>query len=175
LLAALLQSIAACSSLRFYGQAVSGQLSLMGSREPIQKLLDEEQLSPSLRAKLTLVQEVRQFAGTQLGLPIEGQYTTYADLGRPYVVWNVFAAPEFSISPVEWCFPVAGCVSYRGYFRERAALDFAEKLRKQGLDVYVGGVAAYSSLGWFSDPVLNTLREIPISTRVLPQRWRWRG
>lgn len=156
LLAVLVQSLAACSTVGFYTQAVSGQWALMRSREPIDAMLGEEQLSPQLRSKLELVQEIRQFAGNELKLPIAGQYTSYVELGRPYAVWNVFATPEFSMEPVDWCFPVAGCVSYRGYFDEQDAQAYARKLRLQGLDVYVGGVAAYSSLGWFSDPVLSS-------------------
>lgn len=156
LLAAALQLVAACSTIKFYGQAVAGHIAIMKSRQPIQKLLDKQELTPALHAKLELVQEIRGFAGASLKLPVDGQYTSYVDLGRPYVVWNVFAAAEFSVTPVNWCFPVAGCVSYRGYFDESDAQEFAETLRGQGMDVYVGGVAAYSSLGWFADPVLSS-------------------
>ena len=102
-----------------------------------------------------VAKEVRQFA-VGLGLSVGDSYGEYEDIGRPYVVWNVFAAPEFSLAPKLFCYPIAGCVSYRGFFKEAAARKFAEKLAKQGYDVYVGGVAAYSTLGWFDDPVLST-------------------
>src|SRR6185437_1109413 len=107
--------------------------------------------------RLELVEDVRQFAVTDLGLPDNRSYRTYRDLGRPYVVWNVVAAPEFSVRPRRWCFPVSGCVSYRGYFHERRARAFAAKLASRGDDVQVDGVTAYSTLGHFADPVLSTM------------------
>jgi predicted aminopeptidase len=103
------------------------------------------------------VTAIRDFATRELGLPDNGSYRSYADLGRPYVVWNVVAAPEFSVEPKEWCYPVVGCVAYRGYFSEQRARRFAAGVRSQGLDVTVDGVAAYSTLGHFDDPVLNTM------------------
>lgn len=156
LLLVFTQAVTGCSTVGFYRQAVSGQLAIMRSREPIQQLLEDGQLSPALHAKLQLVQEIRKFASEELDLPIQDQFTSYVDLGRPYAVWNVFATPEFSTQPMEWCFPIAGCVSYRGYFGEQDAEGYAQQLRSAGLDVYVGGVVAYSSLGWFSDPVLSS-------------------
>jgi predicted aminopeptidase len=104
---------------------------------------------------------MREFASAELGLPDNGSYRTYADLQRPYVVWNVFATEGLSLQPREWCFPVVGCVSYRGYFREAAALALAKSLRADGYDVYVAGVPAYSTLGWFDDPLLNTFVSWP--------------
>ncbi|MDX1696439.1 MAG: aminopeptidase, partial [Ketobacteraceae bacterium] len=109
-----------------------------------------------LKHKLRLVQEIRAFAGDALQLPVNSSYSQYADLERPYAVWNVFAAPEFSVKPETWCYPIAGCVSYKGYFDESDAREYARELAQEGYDVYVGGVAAYSTLGWFEDPVLNT-------------------
>jgi predicted aminopeptidase len=111
---------------------------------------------PSLKKKLAQVQEIRQFASAELDLPQSESYTRYADLERPYVVWNVFAAPEFSMQPLQWCFPFVGCVSYRGYFSREEAERFAANLAAQENDVFVGGIPAYSTLGWFADPVLNT-------------------
>jgi predicted aminopeptidase len=103
------------------------------------------------------VRAARDFAVTELHLPDNRSYRTYADIKRPYVVWNVVATPEFSIEPKHWCFPVAGCVAYRGYFKEKSARKFAAKLAAQGFDVTVGGVPAYSTLGKFADPVLSTM------------------
>jgi predicted aminopeptidase len=140
-------------------QSVQGQLSLMSKREPINRVIARSSTPPALRSQLTAVAAIRDFATRELGLPDNGSYRSYADLGRRYVVWNVVAAPEFSVDPKEWCYPIVGCVAYRGYFVEARARGFADKLRGQGLDVTVGGVAAYSTLGHFNDPVLNTMME----------------
>jgi len=149
--------LVSCESLSFYSQAIRGQLSILSRRENNQKLIDDPATDAALRKQLTSILEIRAFAETQLALPVEKNYASYVDLQRPFVVWNVFAAPEFSMTPRSWCYPVAGCVTYRGYFSEDKALDYAATLRRSGLDVYVGGVAAYSTLGWFADPVLNTI------------------
>jgi predicted aminopeptidase len=149
--------LGACSALGYYGQAVSGQLHILTQRQDIDRLLEDPATDPQLKARLGEIAAIRRFAADELGLPLASQFSTYVDLGRPYVVWNVFAAEEFSVQPRSWCYPVAGCVTYRGYFDEAAARAFADELRADGLDVYVGGVAAYSTLGWFSDPVLNTV------------------
>ncbi|HEY0799357.1 MAG TPA: aminopeptidase, partial [Steroidobacteraceae bacterium] len=111
----------------------------------------------ALRAQLKSVTAIRDFASRELGLPDNGSYKKYADIGRPYVVWNVVAAPEFSVDPKQWCFPIAGCVAYRGYFVEARARRFAAGLHAKGFDVVVGGVAAYSTLGHFDDPILSTM------------------
>jgi predicted aminopeptidase len=138
-------------------QTAQGQLSLMSKREPIARVIDDPSTPPGLRAKLQEVTEIRDFASRELGLPDNGSYRSYADVGRPYVVWNVVAAPEFSLNARRWCYPIVGCVAYRGYFSENEARSYAAKLRGEGLDVAVGGVAAYSTLGHFSDPILNTM------------------
>jgi predicted aminopeptidase len=135
----------------------TGQLALMSKREPITRVLESPTTTPALRARLGAVSSIRDFASRELGLPDNGSYRSYADIGRPFVVWNVVAAPEFSVDAREWCYPIVGCVSYRGYFALRKARSFAAKLRKQDLDVSVGGVAAYSTLGHFDDPILNTM------------------
>jgi predicted aminopeptidase len=140
-------------------QTAHGQLSLMSRREPIGRVIDDPSTPPGVRAKLQEVTEIRDFASRELGLPDNGSYRSYADVGRPYVVWNVVAAPEFSLTARSWCYPVVGCVAYRGYFVEKQARSYAAKLRGAGLDVSVGGVAAYSTLGHFSDPILNTMME----------------
>jgi predicted aminopeptidase len=138
-------------------QTAQGQLSLMSKREPIGRVIDDPSTSPALRAKLQEVTEIRDFASRDLSLPDNGSYRSYADVGRPYVVWNVVAAPEFSLNPRRWCYPIVGCLTYRGYFHETKARSYAAKLGGEGLDVSVGGVAAYSTLGHFSDPILNTM------------------
>ena len=152
-LALCLVSLTGC----YYMQAAKGQLELTRKRQPIDEVLQRDDTSEELAARLRLVQEARQFAIDELHLPDNDTYRTYADVEREYVVWNVFAAPEFSLQPRTWCFPVAGCVSYRGYFRREAAMREAERLREQGFDVAVGGVSAYSTLGKLKDPVLNTM------------------
>jgi len=152
LLFALLQ-IEGC----YYMQAIRGQLEVMSARQPIPEVIADEGSPGELRQRLVVVQEARDFAVDELLLPDNKSYRTYADLERDYVVWNVFAAPEFSLEPETWCFPVAGCVAYRGYFAEDAARKKARGLGDEGYDVWVGGVSAYSTLGKFSDPVLNTM------------------
>ncbi|HEY3850086.1 MAG TPA: aminopeptidase [Steroidobacteraceae bacterium] len=138
-------------------QSAAGQLQLMSKRKPIARVIADPATSPEVRSQLEAVAQIREFATRRLGLPDNGSYRSYADLGRPYVVWNVVAAPEFSVDPKEWCYPIVGCVAYRGYFVERRARRFADGLRHRGLDVAVDGVAAYSTLGHFDDPILNTM------------------
>ena len=141
----------------YYVQAINGQVDLLRKREPIDEVLTDTALAEGTRQKLDLVRDARRFAVDELLLPDNGSYTTYADLERDYVVWNVFAAPEFSLAPKTWCFPVVGCVAYRGYFSQASAERQAERLADKGYDVFVGGVPAYSTLGRFEDPVLNTM------------------
>ena len=129
----------------------------MSKRQPITRVIAEASTAPALRRQLEAVAAIRDFASRELGLPDNGSYRSYADVGRRYVVWNVVAAPEFSVDAKEWCYPIAGCVAYRGYFSEDRARRFAARLRGQGFDITVGGVAAYSTLGHFNDPVLNTM------------------
>lgn len=141
----------------YYMQAARGQLHVMRKREPIAEVLAAPDTPPALAERLSLVEDARQFSIEELGLPDNGSYRSYADVERDYVVWNVFAAPEFSLEAKVWCFPVAGCVGYRGYFSEQTAQREAQKLGDKGFDVIVGGVSAYSTLGRFDDPVLNTM------------------
>ena len=138
-------------------QAAGGQMELVSKREPIHSVLSNPATTEKLRGRLEYVTAARDFASRELGLPDNASYRSYADLQRPYVVWNVFAADEFSVEPKRWCFPIAGCVVYRGYFKESAAQAYALKMRMRGNDAMVGGVAAYSTLGHFKDPVLNTM------------------
>ena len=141
----------------YYVQATKGQIEVLSKREPIDEVLASPDTTAELSRRLRLVQEARQFSIDELGLPDNKSYRTYSDLDRDFVVWNVFAAPEFSLDAREWCYPIVGCVSYRGYFSEEAANREAGRLAEDGFDVAVGGVPAYSTLGKFNDPVLNTM------------------
>lgn len=147
--------LAACSAIEFYWQGFAGQVDLLSRARPIPEVANDTS-DPALKAKLARIQEMRTFASRELALPDNPSYTRYADLGRAFVVWNVFAAPELSLTARQWCFPIAGCVAYRGYFAEADARAEAERLAAEGYDVHVSGVPAYSTLGYFDDPVLST-------------------
>lgn len=153
--------LAGCETLSYYAQAVGGQLSLMSRSRPIEDLLADPATPAPLRERLALARSIRDFAVKELKLPDNGSYRSYADLGRPYAVWNVVAAPEFSLRPLQSCFPVAGCVAYRGFFAQADAERHAAALRAAGNDVYVYGVPAYSTLGRFDDPLLSTFIRYP--------------
>jgi len=150
-----------CSEINYYRQAALGQWHLLAQRRDLQELIVAEQTPADLKQRLELVQDIRDFASAELLLPDNRSYRSYAELKRPYAVWNVVAAPSRSVDPVTWCFPVAGCVPYRGFFDETAAQHFARRLVEQGYDVQVYGVVAYSTLNWFDDPVLNTFIHYP--------------
>lgn len=163
-MAALALASAGCAltaDLSYYWQSARGQFELLQQAKPLDAWLAQPDLAPPLRQRLELAREIRQFASRELGLPDNKSYTRYADLGRPFVVWNIFAAPELSLQLKQWCFPVAGCVTYRGYFDRELAQADADRLREQGWDTYVAGVPAYSTLGWFDDPLLNTFVQYP--------------
>ena len=163
---ALLPPLAGCSAWGegpgYYWQSVAGHLAVIRETRPIEGLLDDPSLDGTLRSRLRSVVEIRRFASASLALPDNGSYTGYADLRRPFVVWNVFATRELSLKLEEWCFPVAGCVGYRGYYDQQDAERFAERLRADGYEAFVRGVPAYSTLGWFDDPVLNTFIRYPV-------------
>lgn len=146
-----------CASLSYYGQLAQGQLRLLNARVPVAEVVADPARDPTLRAHLAQSQKARAFASEQLHLPDNQSYRLYADIGRPFVVWNVFATPEFSLSPQNHCFPIAGCVAYRGYYSQSGARGEAALLAQQGLDVSIGGVEAYSTLGWFNDPILSSM------------------
>ncbi len=150
-------SLSGCNAVGYYSQAVGGHLKLMSAREPIDKVLVNPETPEELREKLQTLLDARQFAVSTLGLPDNDSYSSFVATGRDAVTWNVVAAPEFSVSPKTWCFPVAGCVSYRGYFDRADADAYAAELAKDNFDVTVGGASAYSTLGWFDDPVLDTM------------------
>jgi len=158
-LARALLPAAACALLGgcYLVQATTGEWRVLNARVPLDKVIADPTTPPELRARLTGVDSAREFASRELGLPDNESFRSYADIGRRYVVWNVVAAPEFSLSPERWCFPVAGCVAYRGYFHEPRARDFALGLESRGFDVVVEGVPAYSTLGRFADPVLSSM------------------
>ncbi|MEE4378913.1 MAG: aminopeptidase [Candidatus Competibacteraceae bacterium] len=155
-------SLCGCAKLAYYGQAVSGQWQLLQSRRAVEDVLSDADTSPKLRQRLQIAWALRDFASTELALPDNGSYRDYADLQRAFVVRNVFVTPPLSLEPHQWCFPLVGCVTYRGYFNADAAERFAKTLRDQGNDVYVANVPAYSTLGWFDDPLLNTFVYWPI-------------
>jgi predicted aminopeptidase len=155
-LTACLVLLSGCGENGYLLQSVKGHLQLMSRAQPIDEILAGNDEPPSVRNQLETVVRLREFAVDTLHLPDNGSYREYADLKRPYVVWNLTAAPEFSLEPSQWCFPVVGCVTYRGYFDQESAHNMAEKLAAKGFDVDVYGVEAYSTLNWFDDPVLNT-------------------
>jgi predicted aminopeptidase len=147
--------LSGCSDFAFYWQGIAGQYDLVARAKPIEDVAAST-TDVALRDRLQRAQAIRVFASRELALPDNASYTRYADLGRPYVVWNVVAAPELSLTPRQWCFPVAGCVAYRGYFVEDDARAEGARLAAEGFDVHLSGVPAYSTLGYFDDPVLST-------------------
>lgn len=162
-MAAAAWMLSACSAVQtvdYYWQSAAGQWDLMARARSLHDVIEETDDS-GLKVRLTRIRSMRDFASRELGLPANGSYTRYTDLGRPFVTWNVFATPELSLTPRHWCFPIAGCVSYRGYFRETEAKDEASRLKSDGEDVYVGGVPAYSTLGYFDDPILSSFVRWP--------------
>jgi len=149
--------LTACSGPGYYVQAISGQWKLMHAREDVQSLLDNPATSPELAEHLITANRITAFAQDMLGLPGDGSYTSYVEVAGDALVWNVIATEEFSLQAKKWCFPVAGCVPYRGFFKQEKAMESATRLRKKGMDVFISPAAAYSSLGWFSDPLLSTM------------------
>ncbi|ESZ37243.1 aminopeptidase [Mesorhizobium sp. L2C067A000] len=146
-----------CTSISYYAQSLQGHAQIMAARKNIAKLIRDPSTPEALRAKLTSASAIRRFATDELALPENNSYRSYVDIHRDAVTWAVFAAPQFSLAPRTWCFPVFGCVPYRGYFSRKSATENAVELQRQGLDVYVSGVTAYSTLGWSSDPLLSTM------------------
>lgn len=157
LLAALVMLGSGCATIGYYRQSLAGHWQVMQRRTPITRAIADPDTKPEVKQRLEQVEQIRRFAVEELLLPDNRSYQSYADIQRPYVLWNVFAAPEFELKAFESCFPLVGCLAYRGYYAEADARAQAERLRAQGYDVHVAGVSAYSTLGWFSDPVLNTM------------------
>ena len=160
-LGALALLVVGCQSLAYYTQAIGGHLNVMARARPVEEVIADPATDPALKQRLQTARRIREFASRRLGLPDNPSYASYAQIDRPYVVWNVFAAPELSVEPKAECFPFTGCVSYRGFYKEDEARRHAQKLREAGYDVYVGGVPAYSTLGWFDDPLLSTFIGYP--------------
>ena len=153
---ALAITAAGCSTLGYYAQSIDGHFAMLRAARPIPEIVADPGTAEPLKERLQRAQQIRAFASHELGLPENESYRSYADLHRPFVVWNVFAAPELSLDLKQWCYPVVGCAAYRGYFDRAAADSAAADLRAEGYEVNVAGVPAYSTLGWFSDPLLNT-------------------
>lgn len=149
--------VGGCASMSYYSQAVSGHLKLMAARQSIDELLAGDDIDQELRTQLETLVRARRFAVEALYLPDNDSYSTYVETGRDAVTWNVVATQEFSMQPETWCFPIAGCVSYRGYYAKSDAEHYAEALIQQNFDVTIGGASAYSTLGWFADPILDTM------------------
>ncbi|WP_199100008.1 aminopeptidase [Dyella sp. ASV21] len=149
--------LSACSTVGYYAHVATGQGQLVAHRRDVATVVADPATDPALKQRLQLAQEARGFASAHLGLPANRSYTSYVQLDRPYVVWNVFATPAYSIAPIQHCFPFAGCVAYRGYFSHDKAQAEAAHLEAAGDDVYVGGVPAYSTLGWFADSILSSM------------------
>jgi predicted aminopeptidase len=154
---ALLSVLQGCTGISYYAQSLNGHLRIVSARQPVDKLIADPSKPAALRAQMASASAIRKFATEQLALPDNDSYRSYVDTHRDYVTWAVFATPEFSLDPLNWCFPVYGCVPYRGYFSEQAADGLAAEMRRKGRDVYVAGITAYSTLGWMSDPLLNTM------------------
>lgn len=146
-----------CTSVSYYTQSLEGHAKIMTARQDVAKLVKDPSTPAALRAPLVEATAIRKFAVDELGLPDNKSYRSYVDVGQEAVTWAVFAAPEFSLAPRTWCFPVYGCVPYRGYFSKEKAIDFAHDLQQEGLDIHVSGIVAYSTLGWSSDPLLSTM------------------
>jgi len=157
----LLLMLGGCADLGYYWHNASGHLAVMDKRIDIEVLLADEALDAELRARLELVKDIRQFSVQRLDLPDNGSYLSYAELDRPWLIQNLFAAPEFSTRLQRWCYPVIGCASYRGYYDEERLQAYVAELEQQGLEVHVGKVSAYSTLGWFDDPVLSSFIDWP--------------
>ncbi len=154
---ALLLVLSGCSSISYYGQSVIGHTRLMLARQSINGMLKDEALDASLRLELNLAKELRAFSISHLALPDNGSYSSYVELDREFPVWTVVAANEFSVIPSSWCYPIIGCASYRGYFSEHDAHEFAAELQNKNLETSVGGAGAYSTLGWFDDPIVPSM------------------
>ena len=147
---------AGCSALDYYAQSIEGHFAMLRAARPIPEIVSDPSTAESLKQRLQRAERIRAFASSELALPENQSYRSYADLQRPFVVWNVFATPELSLELKQWCYPVVGCAGYRGYFERTMAEEAAEQLRAEGYEVNVTGVPAYSTLGWFADPLLNT-------------------
>ncbi|HEY9121352.1 MAG TPA: aminopeptidase [Marinobacter sp.] len=162
----LITTLSGCTTFGFYSQAASGHLSLMMSTQPLPQLLEAPSTPAALRQKLTVAQAAREFAADQLALPVGDAFSSYAELGRPWVVVNLVAAPEFSLQAHRWCYPIIGCQAYRGYYQLEKAQAEEESFIARGYDTFIGGVTAYSTLGWFDDPLHTGFTSLPADRMV---------
>ena len=153
LLLLLITGVVGCSSANYYSQAVSGHLSLMMAGEPVERLIASDSTEPALKAKLLLSQQALDFARDRLALPTDDAYSDFVTLDHPWVVVNLVAVPEFSLTPHRWCYPIVGCQAYRGYFDLADARAEQARFDARNYDTFLGGVTAYSTLGWFDDPL----------------------
>ena len=153
----VVSGVTGCTSISYYAQALEGHVQIVAARQDVGELIDDPSTPEASRARMAAASAIRQFATDELALPDNNSYRSYVDVGREAVTWAIFAAPEFSLIPRTWCFPVFGCVPYRGYFSKKSAIETAVEFQRQGLDVYVTGITAYSTLGWSSDPLLSTM------------------
>jgi predicted aminopeptidase len=152
----VLGALSGCASVHYLQQAATGEAALLANAQPIEQVVAAPDTPPDLADKLRLAQRIRAFAVSDLKLPDNGSYTRYVDVGRPYALWNVVSTPALSLRPVESCFPIAGCLGYRGYYSKDEAEHYAAERKAAGDDVFLYGVPAYSTIGWFSDPLLST-------------------
>ena len=157
----LLLLLCGCTDIGYYWHSARGHLAVMNQRVDIEDLLEDQATPEELRERLRLVQEIRRFSVTRLALPDNDSYQSFVELDRPYLIQNLFAAPEFSTRLQRWCYPIIGCASYRGYYDEARLLAYVEELESSGLEVHIGKVSAYSTLGWFDDPVLSSFINWP--------------
>jgi predicted aminopeptidase len=153
--------LSACSDLGYYWNMTQGHLSLMNKRVDIDDMLEQPNIDADLKQRLQLIQQIRAFSVDRLALPESASYSSYVQLDRPYVLQNLFAASEFSTQLHRWCYPIVGCTSYRGYYDEERLKEYVEQLKTQGFDTHIGYVPAYSTLGWFDDPVLSSFIDWP--------------
>src|ERR1051326_5210526 len=152
----LLALTSGCQTAHYYRQAIGGEFHILRNRQPVAQLLADPAVSTELKKKFEFVGRVRAFSRDELHLPVNKHYTTYVDLHRRFAIWNVHATPEFSLRPKKWWYPFVGSLKYRGFFSEPDANEYGQGLTTRDYDVYVEGVEAYSTLGWFADPLLNT-------------------
>ena len=153
----LMMTSSSCTTLSYYQQSISGHLEIIRKSKPIAQVLTENGIAPELRKNLQQAIAIRKYASAVLLLPDNSSYSSYVDLGRQHVLWNIVATPEFSLEPLSWCYLIVGCLTYRGYFSKAEAAIYAQGLKDVGYDVHIAGVTAYSTLGWFADPVINTM------------------
>jgi predicted aminopeptidase len=150
-----------CAELSYYGHAAAGQFEVIHNRRPIPEVIADPQTSTSVRERLQYIEQAHEFAIRELHLPDSDSYRSYSDVGRPYVLWNVFATQELSLQQKQWCYPFLGCQAYRAFFNEQYAHELAAELQAQGWDVYVAPSPAYSTRGWFADPIYNPVLRYP--------------